>query len=117
MNRVQGLAVCLALAMTLWIPGTAFGVDLLFEDCESVALGPIVTHGVLLREREAWSATPPPGWVTDNSGMPAGVLSDPNNGVTEFEGWTVVDKNWWLAAAGDQGRTGFLNALGSVAVA
>ena len=55
--------------------------------------------------------------VVDNSLMPAGVIGNPNEGVTEFEGWTFVDKTWWAATAGDQGRTGFVSGLGKIAVA
>ena len=115
--RVQRTAVCLAVFAALSTPSASFGVDLFFEDFEGVTLGPIVTHGVLLRDRAAWSATPPAGWVTDNSGMPPAVMSDPNNGVTEFEGWSIVDKNWWINAAGFQQRESFISALGNVAVA
>ena len=43
--------------------------------------------------------------------------SDPAIGVTEFEGWTVVDKNWWVTTSEDQGRSGFLSGTGKVAVA
>lgn len=116
-NRIQGLAVVLAVVATFLVPGTSLGVDLYSQNFESVTLGPIVSYSVLLREREAWTATPPAGMVVDNSGMPAAVLADPNEGVTEFEGWTFVDKAWWQAAAGDQGRTGYASGLGKIAVA
>ena len=71
----------------------------------------------MLRERSAWTATPPAGMSVDNSLMPAGVIGNPNEGVTEFEGWTFVDKAWWVATAGDQGRSNFVSGLGKMAVA
>jgi hypothetical protein len=116
-NRVHVFAVALALVATFVSPRTTLGVDLYSQNFESVTLGPIVSYSVMVREREAWTATPPAGMVVDNSGMPAGVMADPNNGVTEFEGWTFVDRTWWNATAGDQGRSGFFSGLGKIAVA
>ena len=115
-NRIQVLAVVLALVGTFRLPGTSYGVDLFSQNFESVTLGPTVTYGEVLRDREAWSPNFPAGWVRDNSGIPGTVTSDPTIGVTEFEGWTVVDKSWWSANE-DQGRGGFFNGLGKVAVA
>jgi hypothetical protein len=114
--RVQVLAVLVAAAVAFGSPMNVFGVDLFSEDFEGVTLGPIVTFQTQPREREAWSPTFPPGWVADNSGFPTSVTSDPAVGVSEFEGWTVVNKNWWVNSE-DQGRGGFLNGLGKVAVA
>lgn len=99
------------------VPAAARAVDLYTQNFESVSLGPIVTYQALPREREAWTATPPAGMTVDNSLMPATVMADPTRGMTEFEGWTFVDKTWWANAAGDQGRTQFLSGLGKVAVA
>lgn len=115
--RVRVLSACLALVAINVSPGMAWAVDLYSQNFESVTLGPIVTYQVMLRERAAWTSTPPGGMVVDNSLMPAGVLGNPNEGVTEFEGWTFVDKAWWNATAGDQGRSGFVSGLGKIAVA
>ncbi|MEX0613062.1 MAG: hypothetical protein WD229_13155, partial [Pirellulales bacterium] len=115
-HRVQVFAVILALVGTIALPGTSFGVDLYSQNFEGVTLGPTVTYGEVLRDREAWSPNFPAGWVRDNSGFPGAVTSDPNIGAAEFEGWTVVDKNWWVANE-DQGRGGFFNGLGKVALA
>jgi hypothetical protein len=114
-SRIHVLATLLTLAVAAIAPRTSLGVDLFSEDFEGVTLGPIVTYASELREREAWSETFPAGWVPDNSLVPG--VGDPIIGATEFEGWTVVDKNWWVATSGDQGRAGFVNALGKVAVA
>jgi hypothetical protein len=116
-NRAKRRAACLLVVAALSCSNSAYGVDLYTQNFESVTLGPIVSYSVMVRNREAWTATPPAGMAIDNSGMPAGVMSDPNNGVTEFEGWTFVDKAWWNATAGDQGRSGFFSGLGKIAVA
>lgn len=93
----------------------ARAVDLFSEDFEGLALGPIVTFDTEIRERAAWTKTPPAGWTQDDSGVPT--VGDPNIGVKEFEGWTFVDKNWWAATADDQDRSLFANASGIIAVA
>jgi hypothetical protein len=116
-NRIKILAIVSALITTFALLPRSYGVDLYSQNFESVTLGPIVSYGVMVRSREAWTATPPAGMVVDNSGMPPAVMSDPNNGVTEFEGWTFVDKAWWNATAGDQGRSGYFSGLGKIAVA
>lgn len=113
--RIGSLA--LAMAATAVVATPSLAVDLYSQNFESVTLGPIVTYQVMQRERAAWTATPPTGMVVNNSLMPGGVLADPNEGVTEFEGWTFVDKAWWIATAGDQGRSGFVSGLGKIAVA
>jgi hypothetical protein len=114
-HRVYVFAVRLAFISTVALPSTAFGVDLFFQDFDAVPLGPIVTYqATAARDRTAWSPTFPAGWDVDNTAMPG--IGDPNLGVTEFEGWTVVDKSWWVANE-DQGRGTFFNGLGNVAVA
>lgn len=56
-----------------------------------------------------WTAAPPDGWIGDNSGVPAG-------GVTEFAGWTFLDPVSWNASAG-QDRDQFTKGTNVVAVA
>ncbi|WP_442484960.1 hypothetical protein [Aeoliella sp. SH292] len=92
-------------------------VDLLFEDFEGVTLMPVVTFESELREREAWQTVGPQGptgWTEVNLTTSVG---DTENGVLEFEGWRFVDKAWWIATAGNQGRSDFLNGTGIIAVA
>lgn len=115
-NRLQTFATRMALISMIALPSQAFGVDLFFENFESVPLGPVVTIQTQPRDRNAWSPTFPQNWAVDNSLMPPGVVGDDTVGVTEFEGWTVVDKNWWVNSE-DQGRSGFINGVGAVAVA
>jgi hypothetical protein len=73
------------------------------------------------------SKTAPTGWTIDNAlasfnGAPtignAGVpgLGQAAFGVDEWEGWSFVDKNFWSTAAGDQNRSQFALASGTVAV-
>lgn len=114
--RPRVLSAALLLSAAFAFSPTVQAVDLYSQNFESVTLGPTVTYQVMLRERAAWTATPPSGMVVDNSLMPAGVIGNPNEGVTEFEGWTFVDKAWWNAAAG-QGRGDFVSGLGKIAVA
>lgn len=57
-----------------------------------------------------FTKTPPLGFTVDNGGMPGGSNSD-------FDGWSFMDKNSWVATAGNQGRGDFARATGNVAVA
>ena len=75
----------------------------------------------------AYSATGPAGWVVDNSlanyqgsptignaGVPGQGVAD--YGVDEWEGWGFANKDFWSEAAGDQDRSMFTNASGTIAV-
>jgi hypothetical protein len=85
---------------------------LLTENFEGVTLGPSVNEAAATA---VWSGTPPTGWVVDDSGVPG--LTDPNVGMTEWEGWAMTSKTWWSAIAADQGRAQFTRASGTIAVA
>lgn len=77
------------------------------EDFEGVALGePVDEPG----SGDVWSATAPAGWSVDRTQMPSG-------GVTEWRGWTFASKDFWIDVAGDQGRSEFVDGLGTVAIA
>ena len=89
-------------------------VTIFSEDFEGVTLGPNEDEG--LANEAAWTATPPSGWNLDNSGVP-GFGNPDDNGCNEFSGWTFVDRDWWVATAGDQNRSQFVNASGAVMVA
>lgn len=93
----------------------AQSVSLFSEDFESLVLGPIVTFDSELRENEAWTETPPAGWTVDESGVPT--IGNPDTGVTEYEGWSFVSRDWWIASAGDQTRSQFIGGSGIIAVA
>jgi hypothetical protein len=99
----------------------SFRVPLFFEDFESIALGPNVDEA--LAGTEVYSPTPPTGWTVDHVSKD-GLTPlygfnpiDPANGVTEFRGWTFLNRDWWAATAGDQRRTEYVRGVGTVAVA
>ena len=84
------------------------------EGFEGLALGPNVDEA--LAGANVWTRTGPAGWTVDDSGVPG--AGDPaTDGVTEWAGWSFADAAWWAAAAGDQRRTEFTKATGTVAVA
>jgi hypothetical protein len=91
------------------------GRMLLFEeDFEGVELGASIeesagTEGV-------WTDTPPEGWFIDESGVP-GIGNPDTDGVADWAGWAIADKEWWISAAGDQRRIEFTLGQGAVAVA
>ena len=86
---------------------------LLFEDFESMPLGPNIDEGVV--GDAVVSVDPPAGWSLDDSGVPGN--DDPDNdGVTEWAGWGFADKDWWIETAGDQGRSTFTRGQGTVAI-
>ena len=87
-------------------------VRLFSEDFESLApllqpyASPTEVHD---GDPADWTATAPSGWTAVDTSRPGGV--------TEFAGWTFHDKDSWIETAGDQGRAGFTNGHGVVAVA
>jgi hypothetical protein len=86
----------------------------LSEDFEGLDLGPNVDEAVA--GDAVWTDTPPAGWGIDESGIPG--IGDPaTDGVTEWAGWALADLAWWVEAAGDQDRSLFALASGTVAVA
>ncbi|XVJ60669.1 MAG: sulfatase-like hydrolase/transferase [Tepidisphaera sp.] len=85
---------------------------LLSEDFESVPLGPSVNEAPA---QGVWSGTPPLGWTVDDSGVPG--VNNPAVGVTEWEGWAITRKDWWVSIAADQNRSQFTRGVGAVAVA
>ena len=91
----------------------AANVTLFSENFDGLVLGPNVDE--TLANANAWTGTPPLGWTVDDSGVP--FVSDPARGVTEWEGWSFANKDWWVSAAGDQQRSEFALGQGTVAVA
>ncbi|XOV70245.1 MAG: immunoglobulin domain-containing protein [Verrucomicrobiota bacterium] len=93
----------------------AFDAAIYYEDFESVVLGP--NEDESLESDTAWSRKGPEGWGdVDDSGVP-GAGDDETDGVTEWAGWSFADKDWWIEAAGDQRRSEFVLATGTVMVA
>ena len=101
------LAAC-ALLTAVCISSEAHATTLLSQSFNSIPLGPKVDEA--LAGANVWSKTPPAGWSIDDSGMPAG-------GVTEWRGWSFTNPAWWSQAAEDQGRSQFTKGTGVIAVA
>jgi hypothetical protein len=85
------------------------------EDFNGLPLGPNVEEPVA--GTNVWTATPPAGWTVDNTGVPGANNPPSNNGVREWIGWTFADRNWWSQTAGDQQRSDFNLAAGTVMIA
>jgi hypothetical protein len=121
-RTIRHLAIAQLSALSLF-SGSAGAVDLLTQNFEGLTLNPVVTFDSEVRSRAAWTKSVPSGagvqgiWSVDDSAMPAQAMGSNLIGVTEFEGWTFVDKDWWITTAGDQGRGGFVSASGKIAVA
>jgi hypothetical protein len=89
-------------------------LPLLTENFDSLPLGaspqeqPVRTN--------VWNGTGPAGWTVDDTGVPG--FDDPaNDGVTDWAGWAVADKNWWVQVAGDQQRSEFTRSTGAALIA
>lgn len=121
-RTIRHLAIAQISSLAL-LSGPAQAVDLLTENFEGLTLTPVVTFDSEVRSRAAWTKSVPTGagvegtWAIDDTLMPAQATGSNLIGVTEFEGWTFVDKEWWINTAGDQERSGFVSASGKVAVA
>ena len=84
------------------------------EGFDGLVLGPNVDEE--LAGDAVWTKTAPAGWSIDDSGVP-GVGDPDQDGVTEWAGWSFADKDWWAAATGDQRRSEFTKASGTIAIA
>ena len=121
-RTIRQLAIAQISSLAL-LSGSAGAVDLLTENFEGLTLNPVVTFDTEVRSRAAWTKSVPTGagvegtWAIDDTAMPAQATGSNLIGVTEFEGWTFVDKDWWINTAGDQDRGGFVSASGKIAVA
>jgi len=82
------------------------------EDFERVNLRTVVDEG---GEGDVWTKQAPAGWGIDDTNMF-------NNGVvggrvTEWDGWSFANKDWWIGAAGNQDRIQYELGVGNVAIA
>lgn len=104
------------LCAVLLVPQAAIAQsDVIFsEDFEGLDLGPFVDEELTeipqIDPSAVWTKTPPEGWSVDDEGMPGG-------GVLDWRGWSFANANAWAFVAGDQDRTLFTKASGTVAVA
>ena len=59
---------------------------------------------------------PPAGWMVDDSGVP--FVADSTRGVTEWEGWSFANKDWWVSdSRGSAAERNSALGQGTVAVA
>ena len=78
------------------------------EDFEALALRDAVDEAP--QGTGVWTPTPPEGWSRDNAPtMP--------QGITEWQGWSFADKDFWIDVAGNQDRDSFARGEGTVAIA
>jgi hypothetical protein len=83
------------------------------EDFEGLELGPSVEESPGVEE--AWTDTPPAGWIVDESAVPG--AGDPaTDGVTEWAGWSFANKEFWINTD-FQRREEFELGQGTIAVA
>jgi hypothetical protein len=83
------------------------------ENFEGLVLGP--NREEARAGLEVWTSTPPAGWVQDNTGVPGfGTALD---GVVEWAGWNFANRDWWVAAAGNQRRAEWAFGSGTVMIA
>ena len=80
------------------------------EDFEDLDLLPFESATEGGGDETDWTDELPEGWERDNT-------DTPEDGPFEFFGFTVFDKNSWIATAGDQGRGNFDRGTGNVVVA
>lgn len=91
--------------------GLANAQTVLFEeDFESLELFPFVSSSECCGDGTDWTDILPDGWAFDNG-------DTPSDGPAEFFGFTFLDKNSWIATAGDQARSSFTRGTGTVMVA
>ena len=89
-------------------------LSLFEEDFESAVLGASPEEDPT--QTAVWTETFP-GWTFDDSGMPQVATPNPEDGVVDWSGWALVNKDFWIDAAGDQTRTQFTRGQGNVLVA
>lgn len=101
-----------------------FRVPKLFENFDALTLLPSKDDAA---SDAAWTHETPAGWDIDNSEFVATVITMDNpdsdgdgyadgDGITEFAGWSFVDKTWWHTKD-DQTRSSFALGQNIVAVA
>ena len=109
--RRSKLAASSAVVASAMMLSAAQGQTIFSEDFEGLAgsLGPFVSEGESGGDGTDWTAVAPAGWTKDNT-------DTPTDGPAEFFGWTFMDKDAWIATAGNQDRDTFTKGTGIVAV-
>src|SRR6187399_2209940 len=86
------------------LAGTAHGQAIFREDFEGLTLGPSVEEANA--RGQVWTHTPPTDWTQDDSKMPG--LGNPGlDGITEWNGWSFTNKEWWWRYVDNQDRDKF----------
>ena len=94
----HGIAI---LSGSLTFLGAADASVLVFQDdFEGVTLGPSTSASETPSGTGMDFASTSPNWTKDNTTTPTG-------GPVEFEGWSFLDKSFWITTAGDQDRSTF----------
>lgn len=77
---------------------------LFFENFDDMPLGANIEEGIETGEggpmANVWTPDFPAGWTED--------FNLPGIGVLEWQGWNLVDGQWWAFTCGDQDRTNFV---------
>lgn len=100
---------------TLW-SAHAHGQTIVFqENFDQLPLRPPVDEDPNGNFSQAFTHTPPDNWFRDASGVPG--VQNPSIGVTEWEGWSFANKNFWIDVSGNEGRSLFTRGDRTIAVA
>ena len=124
-QKVGCFTLCAAAVAFLTAQTSFAQVTLLWEDFDGLVLTDSVDEGVAgpvgdgggTAAADVWTDVPPAGWTDDDAGVPGHADPADNNGVFEWSGWNFADRDWWVTTAGDQRRSEFVNASGTIMVA
>lgn len=117
--------LCAAMAVFLTARSSFAQVTLFSENFDGLVLSDSVDEGVAgpvgdgggTAAADVWTDVPPAGWTDDDTGVPGHTEAADNNGVFDWSGWNFADRDWWVTTAGDQRRSEFVNASGTVMIA
>jgi hypothetical protein len=115
MSRFVAVVGLAAVALACLTTAPVQAVDLLVENFNGLPLMNSVEEGT--PGTNVWTNVPPAGWSVDNSGVPGNTDPPATDGIREWSGWSFADKSWWSTTAGDQRRSEFVNASGTVMIA
>lgn len=112
--KFVAFALCITVVLAPSLVAHAQTAEIFSEDFEGLDLGPFQMENLpaipALDPSAVWTKTPPEGWTVDDSAMPGG-------GVTDWRGWAFANVAAWAFVAGDQRRSEFTKASGTVAIA
>jgi hypothetical protein len=110
----RALLLCILALMTGMFAGRpAHGLPPLYsENFDGLPLGPPVDEDWPFPN--AYTHTPPPGVMITNN-LPG--VGNPDIGVTEWEGWSFANKDFWIDVSRGEGRQFFTLGSGTIAVA